>query len=123
MVAGDAVDGALHGVDEESALEGGGGDASGEILFGRERALRRLVGDEFYCPEKADAADVADYISSCLVVAQGFEGLFEVCRGSAGAAGVGSFYEFLRLQMVQDSASGGERNGMCVVGEAVQECA
>ncbi len=32
VVAGDAVDAALHGIDEEAALEGRGGDASGEVL-------------------------------------------------------------------------------------------
>lgn len=51
VVAGDSVDAALHGINEEAALEGSGGDASSEVLGGRERALAGLVGYELYGPE------------------------------------------------------------------------
>ena len=61
MVARDAVDAALHGIDEQAALQGSGADASRrKILFGREGTLAGFVGNEFYRPEQADAADVSD---------------------------------------------------------------
>ena len=117
MVAGDAVDAALHGIDEQSALEGCGGDASREILFGRERLLARFVGDEFDGPEQADAA----HVSYGFLISQCLQSLFELCGRCAGAGGVGGFDQVFFFQIAQYGAAGGERNGMRVVGEAVQE--
>src|SRR5580700_1124320 len=117
VVAADAVDAALHGVDEQASLRGSGGNASGEVLIRREGTLAGFVGNEFYGPKQTDAPDVA-YRA---LVAQALEGLFEVRGGSPGLTRVGGFHQLCRLKMAQHSASGGERNGMRVVGEAVQE--
>lgn len=79
MITGGAVDAALHGVDEHSALHGGLGDASGEIEAWRNRLLAGLVGNEFDCPEQADAAHVADRRQ----IAQVAERLTQLeCRGT-----------------------------------------
>src|SRR5260370_27027843 len=80
VVAGEAVDAALHGIDEQTALQGGCGNATGEILLGREWALGRFVSDKFYGPQEADAADIADGG----FVAQALEGWFEMGGGGAG---------------------------------------
>ena len=80
MVAAGAVDAALHGVDEQASFQGGGGDSSREILFGREGALGRFVGDEFHGPEQTDSADVTDGVLG----AQGLKRLLEVRGRSSG---------------------------------------
>ncbi len=77
----------------------------------------RFVRDEFDGPEQSDAANVADKGS----LRKRFERLFEVCGDRALADAVGGFDQLFRSKMIQDGASGGERDGMRVVGEAMQE--
>src|SRR3984957_18758851 len=88
VVAGSAVDAALHGINQEAALHGSGSDASGEILLGGEGGFSGFVGKKFYGPKQADAAD----ISYCGFVAQVFEGFFELGGGGSGTTGVGGFH-------------------------------
>ncbi len=59
MVAGESIDAALHGIDEQAALEGGFGDTPSKIHLGRERLLGFLVGNKFNRPEKTEATHVA----------------------------------------------------------------
>ena len=119
MIAGDAVDAALHGIDEQAALEGGSADTSREVLIGWERSLAGLVGDKFHGPEQANAANV----SYTFFGPQRLEGLLKV----VGRRALGRLEFpwlrpiFLASQILQDRASGGERNRVGVVGEAVQE--
>ena len=88
MVAGSAVDAALHGINQEAAINGSGSDASGEILLGREGAFDGFVGDKFYGSKQADA----ECNSYCGFVAQVFEGFFELGGGGSGTTGVGGFH-------------------------------
>jgi hypothetical protein len=98
VITGDAVDAALHGIDEEAAVHGCGGDASSEVQFRGEGALGFLVGDKLDGPEEAKAADIADYAVAKIVIvtsvigtsfaAQRLQGLFEVGGGGAGDAGI-----------------------------------
>ena len=67
MVAGDAVHASLHGIDQQAALQGGSGYASGEVQFRSEGLLALLVGNELHASQQPDAADIAD----CFQVEQG----------------------------------------------------
>lgn len=60
VISRDTVDAALHGINEESAGHGGGGDACGEVQYGSEGAFGFLVGYELDGPQEAQSADVAD---------------------------------------------------------------
>ena len=91
VIAGDAVDAALHGIDQQAALQGGGADSSGEILLGREGALARFCRRRIRWPR---AGRCHGRRLRCLV-AQSLQRLLELCGGSAGAAGVGGFDQFL----------------------------
>src|ERR1700730_18771653 len=104
MISPDAIDAAMHGVDEQSSLQSRGGDAARKILFGCEGSFAGLVSDEFDAPEEADTADV----SNCFFVPQAFEGVFELSGWACGASGVGCFDELVGLQIPQYGASGGE---------------
>jgi len=102
VIAADAIDAALHGVNQEAALQGCGTDSRGEAPFGWEGTLARFVGDEFHRPEQADAAHIAD----CVFVAQSFQPLLEL-GSAAGAARVGGFDQLFRLQIPQHGAASG----------------
>ena len=63
-----AVHAALHGVDEQSALDRCLGYAAAEIHFAWERSFRGFIRNELDGPEQANAADVADGIQAAQLV-------------------------------------------------------
>ena len=60
MVAVDAVDATLGGVNEDIFGEGGLADALGDVLLFRERLARGFIFHEFDAEEQADAANFGD---------------------------------------------------------------
>src|SRR5580658_4586597 len=95
VVPGDAVDAALHRIDEHAALQRGGADTAGEILLRREGTLADFVRDELHSPEQPNSA----HVSYRSFIAQAFECLLESSGGRAGQAGGGGFDQPVLLQM------------------------
>jgi hypothetical protein len=64
VIAGEAIDAALHGIREYTTAHCCLSDTSGEIQFGREGLLCFLIRDELEAPEQSDSAHIADGFAS-----------------------------------------------------------